>query len=151
MFKSVAQYTNIVLHDGVCNFCNESVNLIMKLDHQKIFYFCSLQSEKGMQLMSKYKGENNLPIDLSSIIYMKVDDLEREMKPIQVYQKSDAVIQIAQHLGVLPRVLSNLLCIFPKFVRDRMYDFVGRHRYSIFGRSEVCRIPRKEDAQRFLK
>jgi predicted DCC family thiol-disulfide oxidoreductase YuxK len=123
----------------------------MKLDHQKIFYFCSLQSEKGMQLMSKYKGENNLPIDLSSIIYMKVDDLEREMKPIQVYQKSDAVIQIAQHLGVLPRVLSNLLCIFPKFVRDRMYDFVGRHRYSIFGRSEVCRIPRKEDAQRFLK
>jgi predicted DCC family thiol-disulfide oxidoreductase YuxK len=123
----------------------------MKLDHQKIFYFCTLQSEKGIQLMGKYKGENNPSVDLSSIIYMKVDDVELEMNPVEVYQKSDAVIHIARHLGVLPRVFSNFLYLIPKFIRDRMYDFVGRHRYQIFGRSEVCRIPNKEDAQRFLK
>jgi predicted DCC family thiol-disulfide oxidoreductase YuxK len=38
----------------------------------------------------------------------------------------------------------------PKFLSDAAYNAVARNRYRIFGRSEVCALPREEDRARFL-
>ena len=43
----------IILFDGVCNFCNSTVNFILKRDKDKVFHFAPLQSEKGKELISK--------------------------------------------------------------------------------------------------
>lgn len=144
----VAFYTSLVLHDGVCNFCNHSVQTILALDSDRRFHFCSLQSNKGKILMEKV-GSNNE--DLSSVVYMEVTNIDSDAQPVVVYYKSDAVIEISRRLGFFPRLGANILSLLPKHMRDDMYDFVGRNRYRVFGKSDVCQIPRKEDAHRFLK
>ncbi|QYO67876.1 DUF393 domain-containing protein [Leptolyngbya sp. 7M] len=40
----------IVLFDGVCNFCNASVNFVIKQDKAGYFKFAPLQSEIGVTL-----------------------------------------------------------------------------------------------------
>ena len=44
----------IVLFDGVCNFCNGSVNFIIARDKGGYFKFSPLQSEIGEQLIAKH-------------------------------------------------------------------------------------------------
>ncbi len=44
----------IVLFDGVCNFCNGSVNFIIAHDKAGYFKFSPLQSEIGEELTAKY-------------------------------------------------------------------------------------------------
>ena len=44
----------IVLFDGVCNFCNGSVNFIIRNDPNGKFKFAPLQSEIGQQLRAKH-------------------------------------------------------------------------------------------------
>ena len=44
---TVTNVNDIILFDGVCNFCNRGVDLVLTLDKSKKFKFCSLQSDKG--------------------------------------------------------------------------------------------------------
>ena len=59
---------NIVLFDGVCNFCNSSVNFIMARDKKDKFRFAALQSEPGTELQKKFGFD---PDDLSSFILVE--------------------------------------------------------------------------------
>lgn len=45
--------TSIILFDGVCNFCNSSVNKIIKHDKKNKFKFAALQSETGKKIIRK--------------------------------------------------------------------------------------------------
>ena len=49
----------IVLFDGVCNYCNDKVNFIIKNDKHDVFRFVALQSETGQKII-KYLGINGL-------------------------------------------------------------------------------------------
>jgi predicted DCC family thiol-disulfide oxidoreductase YuxK len=40
--------------------------------------------------------------------------------------------------------------IVPRFLRDAVYDWIGRRRYRMFGKRETCWVPRPELAERFL-
>ncbi len=44
----------IILFDGVCNFCNGSVNFIIERDPEAYFKFAPLQSEIGQKLLSEH-------------------------------------------------------------------------------------------------
>ena len=46
--------TAIVLFDGVCNFCDDSVNFVIARDSANYFKFAPLQSEIGEELLNKY-------------------------------------------------------------------------------------------------
>ena len=48
----------IVLFDGVCNYCNDKINFIIKNDKQDVFRFVALQSETGQKII-KYLGIDN--------------------------------------------------------------------------------------------
>ena len=41
----------IVLFDGVCNYCNDKINFIIKNDKQDVFRFVALQSETGQKII----------------------------------------------------------------------------------------------------
>ena len=45
----------VVLFDGVCNFCNASVNFIIRHDHDGRFKFAPLQSEYGRQMRERFR------------------------------------------------------------------------------------------------
>lgn len=74
---------SVILFDGVCNFCNGSVQLIIKRDRASHFRFASLQSNIAASLLA----EHLRPIDLDSIVL-----IERG----QVFTASTAVLRISK-------------------------------------------------------
>jgi len=127
----------IILFDGICNFCNRTVNIILKHDQDAKFQFAASQSIGGIGLLQKF---NLNQTSASSVILI---DNEK------VYTKTDAVIQIATHLKGWPRLFIGLKFI-PKFIRDFGYDLVAKNRYILFGKRETCRIPDESVRHRFL-
>ena len=128
-----------VLFDGVCNFCNASINFVIDHDRSGRFVFASLQSEKGQQLLQTHHKDYH-QIDLRSVVLIKNG---------KVYEKSDAVLQIARNLdGLWPLLYA--FSIVPRALRDGIYNWIARNRYRWFGRQEACRLPSPELRQRFL-
>src|SRR4051812_30083115 len=113
----------IVLFDGVCNLCNSAVQFIIRHDKNKIFRFASLQSETGRQLMSRH----NFPPDhLNSFVLIEND---------KAYDRSTGALKVAKKLnGIIP--LLYVFIIVPKFIRNGVYNWVGRNRYKWFGKKE---------------
>jgi len=134
--KQASQH--IILFDGVCNLCNASVQFIIKRDRKQIFRFASLQSEFGQQLLA---GQMDLPKDLDSIIYFNNG---------KVFIKSKAILLIFWKLG-RGWSFSAVFWIFPRVIRDVMYDIIARKRYRWFGRREQCMVPTLELKERFLE
>lgn len=127
----------ILLFDGVCNFCNSSVNFIVDRNSSKDILFSSLQSETGQQLLERF----NLPKEnFSSLVLVEGD---------KYYTKSTAALKVAGHLDGAWKGLK-VLKIVPKFIRDFGYDLIAKNRYKWFGKTDQCRIPTKEMRERFL-
>ncbi|MFC4543279.1 thiol-disulfide oxidoreductase DCC family protein [Halosolutus amylolyticus] len=128
----------IVLFDGVCNLCNGFVQFLVPRDTEEQFYFASLQSEVGTQLLA----DHGLPTDeLESIVLIEGDDC---------YVKSDAVIRIATILGGIYALLAPFRVV-PRSIRDGLYDFVAANRYRMFGKKEQCLMPTGDVQERFLE
>ena len=49
----VEQSKKIILFDGVCNLCNNSVQFVIKRDVNDVFQFAALQSETGKKLLTE--------------------------------------------------------------------------------------------------
>lgn len=128
---------HLILFDGHCHLCNNSVKTILKFDSEKKFYFASLQSPLGLQLVQKHKSET--PSE-ESIIYLKNGNFS---------EKSEAVLWIASQLK-FPINLAAGLIIFPPFIRNRVYTFIAKNRYKWFGKSDSCLLPDPEYKNRFI-
>lgn len=128
----------IVLFDGVCTFCNDSVRFIMQRDKKDLFRFASLQSALGQQL-TRERGIDTSQID--SIILIKPGEA--------YYIKSDAALNISKKLSALYPLLS-LFLVLPRGFRDFFYDIIARNRYKWFGKKEECPIPTPEERAKFL-
>jgi predicted DCC family thiol-disulfide oxidoreductase YuxK len=127
---------NIVLFDGVCNFCNATVLFLIKHDAHENLHFASLQSQIGKDLLEQY----TIPGDTTSVIFIHQG---------QVFLKSDAVLEIAKCLNGWPRILKYSF-IISKVIRNGIYDLIAKNRYSIFGKKDNCSIPSAENKKRFL-
>ena len=126
---------SIVLFDGVCNFCNSSVNFIIARDSAKYFKFAPLQSEIGQEFVKKF----NLN-DVDSIILVEDE---------QAYTHSTAALKIAKQLDGFWKVFY-IFIILPKFIRDFFYKTFAQNRYKLFGKQDVCMMPTPEIRERFL-
>lgn len=127
----------IIFFDGVCNFCNGSVNFIIKRDKKNKFLFAALQSEAGKEFLTS-KGLN--PDKFDSIIAV------HDGIPLQ---KSDAALEIARNLG-FPWFMFYGFRILPRFFRDFFYKLIAKNRYTLFGKKESCMIPTAEIRTKFL-
>ncbi|MGY5351387.1 thiol-disulfide oxidoreductase DCC family protein [Wenyingzhuangia sp. IMCC45533] len=135
--EDVVEKNPVVLFDGVCNLCSDSVQLIIKNDQRNLFKFSTLQSPLA-QFYLKKQVPNLSKID--SIILVTSN---------KIYTKSSAALIIAKHLkGGYP--LLYIFYIIPKPIRDFVYDFIAKNRYKWFGKKEHCMIPTKELKNKFL-
>ena len=130
---------HIVLFDGVCNFCNDSVRFIMKRDKKDLYRYASLQSELG-QTLTKSRGIDTDKVD--SIVLIQPGEA--------YYIKSTAALEIAKNLSGLYPVLS-IFIYLPRWFRDFFYDFVARNRYKWFGKKEACPMPTPNEQDKFLE
>jgi predicted DCC family thiol-disulfide oxidoreductase YuxK len=125
----------IILFDGVCNFCNGSVNFIIERDKKNYFKFAPLQSESGQEYVKRFElGE------LDSVILVEDD---------KAYAHSTAALKIAKRLGGILS-LAYALIIIPRPVRDFFYKLFAKNRYRLFGKKDACMIPTPEIRAKFL-
>lgn len=127
----------IVLFDGVCKFCNTTVNTIIKNDKKAYIKFAPLQSTIGKQLMEKYH------LDLSKI------DSVIFIENGRAYIYSGAILHIARRLGGLYPLMYAFILI-PSFIRNPIYKWIAKNRYKWFGKNDSCMIPTPEVKDRFI-
>lgn len=137
-FADVNETNAIVLFDGVCNLCNGIVQFVLKRDKNSYFKFCSLQSETAKRLLDQHPHINAVGFD--SIVLIESD---------KIYVKSDAGLRILKRLGGWWKLVE-VFYLFPKFIRDRVYNFIAHNRYKWFGKQDQCMVPTKEYANRFI-
>ena len=127
----------IVLFDGVCNFCNASVNFVIEHDKAGYFKFAPLQSEIGEELVAKHGIDT---ADTDSVIVIEND---------RAYTHSSAALRIAKRLdGIWSWAFA--FVIVPKPIRDLAYRIFAKYRYRLFGKQDACMIPTPEIRSRFL-
>lgn len=127
----------VVLFDGVCTLCDNTVQFILKRDKKGYFQFASLQSEAGQELLKKY----NLPTeDFDSFILLEHGEL---------YQRSTGALRVCRRLGGGWPLLY-VFIIVPTFIRNTVYNWVARNRYRWFGKKDACMMPKPEWKERFL-
>lgn len=130
-------YNEIVLFDGVCNFCDSSVRFILKKERKPILKFASLQSETGQKLVKNYELDKK---GIDSIVYISNG---------KARIKSTAALYLAKRLkGGYPLLFGFM--IVPVFIRNWVYDWIARNRYKWFGKKDSCMIPSKEIRERFV-
>lgn len=127
----------IVIFDGVCNFCNGSVNFIIKRDPNGLFAFAPMQSDLAKVLMDKHKI-NNVGVDTFLLI-----------KNDQCFVFSSAALEIARYLTGF-WYMFNIFRLVPAPVRDFFYKMFARNRYALFGRQDQCIVPSNEVRSRFV-
>jgi len=128
---------NIIIFDGVCNFCNKLVNFIIKRDPTSKLIFTALQNKSAEELIIKYKVIN---YDIGSIILIKND---------KYFLRSEAIFEIIKDLSGY-WYLFGVFRIIPLGIRDYIYKLVSKNRYRFFGKKDSCMIPTKELQKRFL-
>ncbi|MEO5860681.1 MAG: thiol-disulfide oxidoreductase DCC family protein [Pyrinomonadaceae bacterium] len=127
----------IVLFDGVCNFCNASVNFVIERDKAGYFKFAPLQSEIGEGLTAKHGID---AADTDSVIVVEND---------LAYTQSSGALRIAKQLdGIWSWTYA--FVVVPKPIRDLAYRIFAKHRYRLFGRQDACMMPTPEIRARFL-
>lgn len=127
----------IILFDGVCNFCNFWVNFIIDRDKKDIFKFAALQSKKGFELLECFQMDSS---SLDTFVLIEGEN---------VYTKSTAAFKIVRNLKGIWKYLYFMILI-PKSIRDYIYTFIAKKRYKFFGKSDVCRIPTEREKRKFL-
>jgi predicted DCC family thiol-disulfide oxidoreductase YuxK len=135
--QNVREHKNIILFDGVCNLCSGFLNFVYRNDPSGVFKFAWIQESDGTEILKWL----DMPTDsYKTILYIKNG---------QPYFKSTAFLKIVKLLRK-PWPLFQVGYILPKFVRDGIYDFVAKHRYSVFGKKDACLMPTGDLKSRFL-
>ena len=130
------QMKQVVLFDGECNLCNQSVQFIIKRDPTFQFVFASLQSPIGQSLMQSY----GVPKEIDSLILLSAN---------RYYSKSSAVLRIGKSLIGIWKI-SCVFFIIPVPIRNFIYDYIAKNRLTWFKQKKSCLLPSPEHKTRFL-
>jgi predicted DCC family thiol-disulfide oxidoreductase YuxK len=127
----------IILFDGVCKFCNSSVNVIIRHDKHNRFKFAPLQSAAGVALLKKFD------LDTEKMDSFVLIDEEN------VYMRSTAVLRVLRSLG-FPYNLLYAGIVLPAGLRDQLYNWFAKNRYRWFGKKDQCMVPDERVRKKFL-
>jgi len=135
---NLPKHKKLILFDGVCNLCNSSVQYVIKRDNKDMFRFTALQSDIGKQIIEEFN------IDIT-----KTDSILLYSQEKGLSIKSTAALKIGLDLGY-PYRLSTLFFIIPTFIRNWVYDYIAKNRYTWYGKQDACMVPTPELESKFL-
>lgn len=135
-------HDHLILFDGVCALCHWVVRFVLARDGRQVFDFAPLDSAVGRLFLDRLAP----PAREADTIYLVSD--YRSAHPT-LLSKGRAASSIAKRLDRPWRWLGAVE-VLPAAVLDRLYDVVARHRYSVFGRYDVCPAPGPEHRSRFI-
>ena len=122
----------VILFDGVCHLCNGFVRFVLRWDRSGQFDFAPLESQFGQEKLG------SRPIN--SVVLLENG---------QQFEAEIAVLRILSRLGAPWSWIARVLSLFPQRLLAWGYRMVARYRYRLFGKDEVCALPRPEWEGRF--
>jgi predicted DCC family thiol-disulfide oxidoreductase YuxK len=130
----------VMLYDGVCGFCNKSVQFVLDHDRRGTMRFAALQSDFGVAVLERHPELK----DIDSVVL-----LESSAGTERVHVRSAAALRLSGYVGGIWG-LARVAYIIPRPVRDFFYDLFARYRYRLFGKYDSCLLPPPEVRGRFL-
>jgi predicted DCC family thiol-disulfide oxidoreductase YuxK len=127
---------NILFYDGDCALCNRCVRYVTTHEKNNELFFSSLQSDYAKQLLAKY----NYNFSNLSTLVLVLDG--------KIFYKSDAALNLSKFLKP-PYSWALALKIFPRFLRNAVYDIIARNRKK-WWKKEFCFLPTLEMKKRFI-
>jgi predicted DCC family thiol-disulfide oxidoreductase YuxK len=127
----------IIVFDAECILCSANAQFVLTHDRAGRFRLASMQGEAGSALFRRHGID---PADPDTLIVVDGD---------RVLRDSDAILSIYAGLG-WPWRAASIFKLVPRFVRDRVYRFIARNRYRLFGRRETCWLPAPKHRARML-
>jgi len=133
----------VVLFDGVCGFCDATVQFLLRHDPGGRFRFAPLQGPTAHAILARH-GKDAADLDTVYVV-------ERCGTPgEQLRARSQAALHCASLLG-WPWKMAGVARIIPPAMLDAAYDLFARYRYRVFGRHDACMIPTPDVRERFLE
>ncbi|HEX8720218.1 MAG TPA: DCC1-like thiol-disulfide oxidoreductase family protein [Pyrinomonadaceae bacterium] len=132
----------VLLYDGVCGFCNKTVQLILDLDRRGTMRFAALQSGYGLAVVGRHPELRGV----DSVVFVEAAPGGGE----RVYVRSDAALRVASYLGGFWKLFLAARVV-PRRLRDYFYDLFARNRYHVFGKYDACMLPPPEVRSRFFE
>jgi predicted DCC family thiol-disulfide oxidoreductase YuxK len=139
---SAASDPPVLLYDGLCGFCDRTVQFVLARDVDGSMRFATLQGQFAAAVLHERPGIAGL--DSLVLVEREGDDAPT------VRVRSDAAIAIGLYLGGVWSLAARVGRVVPRFVRDAAYDLFARHRYRLFGRHETCPLPSPAVRHRFI-
>jgi predicted DCC family thiol-disulfide oxidoreductase YuxK len=113
------------------------INFVIRQDKERKFLFATLQSDAGQKILQQL----NLPADsFESFLILDKGKL---------YLKSTAALRLYSQLPWYWK-WTQLFWIFPRFIRNGVYNIIAKNRYKWFGKKDECMVPTPELKERFL-
>ena len=114
----------ILFYDGDCPLCNRVVTFILNHEKDSKILFSALDTATANEFLGKHP------------LYKREEDTVYFFDGNQLYRKSTAVLKLLPFLKGYLFVL-RLGWLFPKGLRDKMYDEVAKRRHRIV---KECRV-----------
>jgi len=127
----------IMVYDGVCSFCNSTLQFILAHEKENSIKFLAYQTDTGKELLkSMGKAED----DLDSVVFIENGNY---------YLKSEVTVEFAKYLKS-PWDKIQWIKWIPGFIRNFGYDIIAKYRYRLMGKHDSCQMPTPEQRTRFL-
>jgi predicted DCC family thiol-disulfide oxidoreductase YuxK len=133
----------VLLYDGTCGFCAESVQLVLRHDRRGTLKFAALDSTFGQAVRARHPELARVD---SVVWYEPANGKAGE----RLFTRSSAALRVARYLGGLWRLVL-VTRLIPSVVRDALYDLVARHRHTLTRGGPHCMVPTAEQRARFLQ
>jgi predicted DCC family thiol-disulfide oxidoreductase YuxK len=136
----------LFLYDGLCGFCNRSVQWLLRHDRADQFRFAAQQSDAATEVLLRHRIHRDEMLKSNSVYLVTGWGTDAE----QLLQRSDVMMQSLLALGGFWKFLGCCLRAMPRFLRDAGYTLVARKRFRLAGRYNTCPIPTATERGKFL-
>jgi predicted DCC family thiol-disulfide oxidoreductase YuxK len=132
----------VLLYDGTCGFCAESVQFVLRHDRRGLLRFAALDSAYGRGVLGRHPELRGF----DSVLFVEP---ALNGAPEKVAAHSSAALRVAEYLGGRWGLL-RVARVVPSPIRDAAYRLVARHRHRLSAHGPQCLVPSAQDRARFL-
>jgi predicted DCC family thiol-disulfide oxidoreductase YuxK len=130
----------VLLYDGLCGFCNTSVQFILGHESRHTLRFAPLEGTFARGVIGRHPELTRV----DSLVWVEGEGAEE-----RVSVRSAAALKVARYMGGAWR-FAMVFWLIPRPVRDFAYDQFAARRYRWFGRYGSCPVPDRQLRARFF-
>ena len=144
--KSRTKNTGLLFLDGDCLFCQKSVKSLYELDRLKNLHFSTLQGEAAEALPASWRTTEDCRGEASGEMVL-IENFQQSNE--KRWRGASAILRTFYIIGGIWSLLWWLNMV-PSFIKDSVYQVIGKNRHRFNGGKKTCELPTKEFSERFI-